>query len=463
MAMSEKPFSSGKPPPAEGPGAATATVVLVVESERLERVSTATHLRQSGFDVIEAADGDEARRVLDSVPVNVVFADLAMPGQTTGLALLRWLRQRHPAVKTIVTSATETNMAALDGYGIFLSKPYRLVDLDYCLQKGLAAASIPADETGRAMTADPGTKTGPAVAQAPPGSANPSRPPAPGKADGRGDEIARPSMAELSRQLGERAARQRAVDPGAAKAARRAALQAYDRARARRLRVALGFAVAAVAGSAIAYLVPTVLVPTVGSQLVALSQSAAALAEPTSLLETAAATPPRATNAVYTPAVLPAAAPAAAAADSQLALVEPVPDQTPLRRDEAREVQARLRSFGFNPGPVDGVPGAMTEGAIVHYQQDRGQPQTGTVDRQLLEQLRQDPAPRSSSALRAPTRARPFRLDRGAPTRSNPCGRRAIASAGGSIHGCAKATGLGRLARGVAGSRKKAGARPAMT
>src|SRR5216684_1420186 len=116
MAMSEKPFTSGKPPLAEGPGAATATVVLVVESEPLERVSTATHLRQSGFDVIEAADGDEARRVLDSVPVNVVFADLAMPGQTTGLALLRWLRQRHPAIKTIVTSGTETNMAALDGY-----------------------------------------------------------------------------------------------------------------------------------------------------------------------------------------------------------------------------------------------------------------------------------------------------------------------------------------------------------
>src|SRR5260370_8487161 len=177
MAMSEKPFSSGKPPPAEGPGAATATVVLVVESERLERVSTATHLRQSGFAVIEAADGDEARRVLDSVPVNVVFADLAMPGETNGLALLRWLRQRHPAIKTIVTSGTETNMAALDGYGIFLSKPYRLVDLDYCLQKGLAAASLPPDETGRAKTADPGTKTRPPLAHAPPPSPHPTSPP----------------------------------------------------------------------------------------------------------------------------------------------------------------------------------------------------------------------------------------------------------------------------------------------
>ena len=108
--MSEKPFT------AEGPTATRAYVVLVVENERLEHVSTATHLRKSGFDVIEAADGDEVRRVLESVHVNVVFADLAMPGQTNGLALLRWLRERHPAIKTIVTSGTETNMAALDGY-----------------------------------------------------------------------------------------------------------------------------------------------------------------------------------------------------------------------------------------------------------------------------------------------------------------------------------------------------------
>jgi peptidoglycan hydrolase-like protein with peptidoglycan-binding domain len=35
----------------------------------------------------------------------------------------------------------------------------------------------------------------------------------------------------------------------------------------------------------------------------------------------------------------------------------------------------------------------MTEGAVMHYQQNRGQPQTGKIDRELLEQLRQDPAP----------------------------------------------------------------------
>jgi peptidoglycan hydrolase-like protein with peptidoglycan-binding domain len=65
-----------------------------------------------------------------------------------------------------------------------------------------------------------------------------------------------------------------------------------------------------------------------------------------------------------------------------------------LGREEAKEIQARLRSFGFNPGPVDGVPGGLTEGAITRYQQNRGLFQTGKVDRELLERLRQDPAPK---------------------------------------------------------------------
>jgi DNA-binding response OmpR family regulator len=408
--MSEKkPSASDKPLPAKGPAAKTASVVLLVENELCERATTATHLRKSGFDVIEAADGEEARRLLDSVKVNVGLADLAPPGQPNGSALLRWLRERYPALKTIVTSGTETNLAALDGYGTFLSKPYRLIDLDYCLQKVLATASVAANEMGGAMAADRRAKTSPEPGKAQSGSVSPNTPSAPGKVDGKDDE---PSMAEpshrldLSRRLAERAARERAVDPVAAKAARAAALEAYDRARVRRQRFALGLAVGAIACSGIAYLLPTV-----GSVTVLLSPDAAALPKTVSVLERTAATPTPAppestsppsappspslaTNIAYTPVVVPAAAQAGPAADSQQALVGPAPTQIPLRRDEARKVQARLRSFGFNPGPADGVPEAMTERAVMRYQQNRGQPQTGKVDRELLEQLRHDPAPK---------------------------------------------------------------------
>jgi hypothetical protein len=438
MVMSEKPSTFVKPHQAKGPPATTAYVVLLVENEVLKRVPKAVHLRTTGFDVIEAADGEEARRALDSVPVNVVFADLAMPDQTNGLAFLRWLRKHHPAIKTIVTSGTETDMPP-DGYGMFLSKPYRLADLDYCLQKVLAPLRIAASETGGATTADPSSKANPAPDKAQPDGARPNGPPARDEADGRDGDVSRPSIAELSRRLGERAARQRVIDPAVAKAARRAALKAYDRMRTRRQRLVLGFAVGAIACSAVAYLVPTirlVAVPLSPST----APSTAALAEPVALLSMAAATPTpappepaspssvpsapsSATDVAYTPAVVPASAQTAPAADGQQALVESAPNQSPLRRDEMREVQARLRSFGFNPGPVDGSPGALTEDAIRRYQQNRGQTQTGKVDRELLEQLRQDPAPtvvqRATGPYARPTSSRgPQRSDPFAPVRA---------------------------------------------
>ena len=50
--MSETPRTSEKPPTAKGPAATTAYVVLLVDGELLERASTATHLRKSGFEVI---------------------------------------------------------------------------------------------------------------------------------------------------------------------------------------------------------------------------------------------------------------------------------------------------------------------------------------------------------------------------------------------------------------------------
>ena len=62
------------------------------------------------------------------------------------------------------------------------------------------------------------------------------------------------------------------------------------------------------------------------------------------------------------------------------------PNEPPLQQENVRDLQTKLRSFGFNPGPIDGVAGRTTEGAILHYQQTRDLPQTGKVDRQLLEQ-----------------------------------------------------------------------------
>ena len=165
FAMSEESFTE------EGRVATAAQVLLVLRDGLLERASAAKHLRSSGFDVIVAEDYDEARRILEGGHVDVVFADLEMLGQANGLRLVRRLREGHPAIKTILTSDTEANIAAVEDCGIFLSKPYRLVDLDYCLQRVLATTKISANQTGGVTSTDL-MQTGLGSSKPPPGNAS---------------------------------------------------------------------------------------------------------------------------------------------------------------------------------------------------------------------------------------------------------------------------------------------------
>ena len=380
---------------AEGSAGRSASLVLVVQDEPFERALTARHLRKAGLDVIEAASEDQARRVLDAIYVDIVFADLETPGQANPFSLLRLLYEHHPGARTILTSGAETDMAAAEGYGIFLRKPYRLVDLDSSIQRILAAnvAISPANGTIWAYTGTGSRRE--ALKQRCTAD----------RADNVLDEVTEQRLVKLSGQLAERGDRQRAVDPEAATAARRGALNAYDRARSRRQRLLLGFALGAVLGSGIANL-PGILDlwPSAASTEQALAlelrQSAQlSSAEPTTNQH------PNSEPILDPPgprSPLPPDAPKSfgfnkeasnRAGSANRAVAEATPSQVRLERNEIQEVQTRLRSFGFNPGPIDGAVGTKTAEAVIKYQQARGQLQTGTVNRELLEQLRQDAAP----------------------------------------------------------------------
>lgn len=82
-----------------------ATKVLVVEDEILIRLTVADYLRDCGFHVLEAANADEAVRILTAdIPVDIVFSDVQMPGTMDGFGLARWLRAHRPQVRIILTS-----------------------------------------------------------------------------------------------------------------------------------------------------------------------------------------------------------------------------------------------------------------------------------------------------------------------------------------------------------------------
>jgi len=62
-----------------------------------------------------------------------------------------------------------------------------------------------------------------------------------------------------------------------------------------------------------------------------------------------------------------------------------------LSSNDVREVQGRLQSLGFDPGPVDGAAGPKTAAAVSRYQEAHGLQATGVADNDTLDELRREP------------------------------------------------------------------------
>ena len=110
-----------------GPGSGTkAPAVLIVEDEPLVRLCAAQTVEDAGYEVIEAADADEAIAILESRrDIRVIFTDIHMPGSIDGLKLAHAVRDRWPPIKIIVTSGREKiGPQDLPDGGRFFAKPY---------------------------------------------------------------------------------------------------------------------------------------------------------------------------------------------------------------------------------------------------------------------------------------------------------------------------------------------------
>ncbi|MCQ0990484.1 response regulator [Jiella marina] len=83
----------------------TPTVVLVIEDEPLLRMMAVELIEEAGFTAIEAGDGAEALRILESRgDVGIVFSDVDLPGGMNGIDLAAMIRDRWPAIEIILTS-----------------------------------------------------------------------------------------------------------------------------------------------------------------------------------------------------------------------------------------------------------------------------------------------------------------------------------------------------------------------
>lgn len=100
--------------------------VLVVDDEPLLRTFNVDMLSDAGFDVIEAADADEALRLLEHTDgIRVVFTDVEMPGRIDGFALAELIEAQWPDIGVVVTSGRRMPNAAFNAAArCFVPKPY---------------------------------------------------------------------------------------------------------------------------------------------------------------------------------------------------------------------------------------------------------------------------------------------------------------------------------------------------
>src|SRR5216684_1504873 len=106
--------------------------IVVADDEALARQSVAELLREEGYHVYEAADGQAALQILEEVDVDLVLSDLRMPS-VDGLAVLQKIREVYPQTMVVLMTAyasVETVVEALRlGAQDYLLKPLLFDDL----------------------------------------------------------------------------------------------------------------------------------------------------------------------------------------------------------------------------------------------------------------------------------------------------------------------------------------------
>jgi DNA-binding NtrC family response regulator len=102
--------------------------VLVVEDESLIRHCLCEQLCDHGFDVVSAANGDEALALLNDPDVNFVITDIRMPGSIDGLRLAYMLHEERPEIEVVVVSG-HVAQATLPPDVPLVRKPYNIKDL----------------------------------------------------------------------------------------------------------------------------------------------------------------------------------------------------------------------------------------------------------------------------------------------------------------------------------------------
>jgi len=109
--------------------------ILLVDAPDGDASLLASALRVEGFQVVMAASAFEARQALQTTPMVLAIVDLMLRADagTNGLELARELKNGHPAMRVLLTSAYHLSERQLEradcGVSGFIPKPYDIVEV----------------------------------------------------------------------------------------------------------------------------------------------------------------------------------------------------------------------------------------------------------------------------------------------------------------------------------------------
>jgi EAL domain-containing protein (putative c-di-GMP-specific phosphodiesterase class I) len=124
--------------PASAPQPERKTRVLLVDDDPMVLRSIGRVLRQRGYEVTTATNGEDAANVVDTHSFDVVLSDIAMPGMD-GIQFLREVREHDLSVPVVLITGAPTVSTAVQALELgafnYLTKPIAMDDVERVIEK----------------------------------------------------------------------------------------------------------------------------------------------------------------------------------------------------------------------------------------------------------------------------------------------------------------------------------------
>ncbi|ERI05640.1 response regulator transcription factor [Aneurinibacillus aneurinilyticus] len=128
------------------------TKVLLLEDEESIRGFVRVILKRQGFDIVEAATGEEALRIAEQNPdLSLAVLDVMLPG-ISGFDVCRILREQNPRLGIIMLTAKSQERDKVEGLDCgaddYIAKPFGTAELLARVNALLRRVNLDGDSTG---------------------------------------------------------------------------------------------------------------------------------------------------------------------------------------------------------------------------------------------------------------------------------------------------------------------------